>query len=90
MHSLRNTLQNVRRVRSGMLYILPELAINLHADIGGPMRLAVLLAVQELINLGIIPVHDRHTGAATIPASNNTLRDVMIDEHSVHTREFLL
>ena len=49
------------------------------------------LAVKELLNLIVLPVHDRHTGsAAAIPTSNNALRDVVVDEHSVHAREFLL
>ena len=45
VHSLRNTLQNVRRA-PGYVVPFPELAINLHADVGGPVCHTVLSCSQ--------------------------------------------
>ena len=67
--------------------VIPKLLVNFDRDVRCPVVSCLTLAVDEVEDLVIQPVHHRHASRPAHTAGYDALSDSVIDGHSVKSGE---
>lgn len=76
-------------LEQGVSFGAVEVLVDLDGDVGGPVFLRSGLAVDELPDVGVLPMHDGHAGGAPGSAGDHGRGDEVVDGHGVEAGKLL-